>query len=181
MAMDRDYKLIRAILRRGSKAAAEELVRAYYDEIYAYVYRQTGNRDDALDLTQESFIAALQCLASYDTKKARFRTWLYHIASHKVIDARRRLRPTTQLPEDVEIADDYDLAAITNDRLLLQNVEEYVRGADPLDQEVFRLHLYADCSFSEIAAAMGEAEEKLKARYYRLLRKIRKEFASDER
>ena len=39
MAMDRDYKLIQAILRRGSKAAAEELVRAYYDEIYAYVYR----------------------------------------------------------------------------------------------------------------------------------------------
>ena len=180
MAIDRDFKLIRAILRRGSMDAAEELVRAYYDEIFSYVYRQTGNRDDALDLTQESFIAALQCLASYDAKKARFRTWLYRIASHKVIDARRRLRPTDPLPEDVEIEDDYDLAAIAGNKLLLRDIEEYVRGADPLDQEVFRLHLYADYSFSEIAAAMGEAEEKLKARYYRLLRKIRKEFASDE-
>ena len=180
MAIDRDYKLIRAILRRGSKAAAEELVRAYYDEIYAYVYRQTGNRDDAHDLTQESFIAALQCLASYDAKKSRFRTWLYHITSYKVIDARRRLRPTVELPKEVEIEDGFDLAAITSDRLLLRDIEEFVRGADPLDQEVFRLHLYADYSFSEIAAAMGEAEEKLKARYYRLLRRIRKEFASDE-
>ena len=181
MAINRDEKWIRAIRRRGSKVAAEELVRTYYDEIFAYIDRQTGNRDDALDLTQESFIAALQCLASYDEKKARLRTWLYHIASHKVIDARRRLRPTAQLPEDVEIADGFDLAAFANDRLLLRDIEEYVCGADPLDQEVFRLHLYADCSFSEIAAAMGEAEEKLKARYYRLLRKIRKEFASDER
>lgn len=181
MAMDRDYKLIRTILRRSSKAAAEELVRAYYDEIFAYIYRQTGNRDDALDLTQESFIAALQCLTTYDAKKARFRTWLYHIASHKVIDARRRLRQAYELPEEYELDDSADFEAIVSDKMLLQDVEDFVRGVNPLDQEIFRLRLYAECRFSEIAEATGEAEEKIKARYYRLIRKIREEFASDER
>lgn len=181
MAMDKEEKLIRAILRRGSKSAAEELVRAYYDEIFAYIYRQIGNRDDALDLTQEIFIAALQCLAAYDAKKARFRTWLYRIALHKVIDARRRLRQTYELPEDREIEDGVDLERLVCDRLRLREVEAFVRGEDPLDQEIFRLRLYAESSFSDIAAAMGEKEEKLKARYYRLLGRIRKELTSDER
>lgn len=180
MAVDRDHKLIRAILRHGSKPAAEELVLSYYDEIFAYIYRQTENREDALDLTQDSFIAALQSLHTYDEKRAGFRTWLYHVASHKVIDARRRGRETTCPPEGLELPDGTDYAGLAADRLLLREIEEFVRGQDPLDQEVFRLHLYAGYSFPEIAEATGQAEAKLKARYYRLLQKIRREFYEHE-
>lgn len=48
-----DKRLIRYILRKGSDQAAEELIRRYYDDLYYYLYRQIGNGDDALDLTQE--------------------------------------------------------------------------------------------------------------------------------
>lgn len=72
--------------------AADTLVRTYYDEIYAFVYRQVGDREDAMDLTQESFIAALRSLHTYDAQKSGFRTWLYHIVTYKVIDMRRKRR-----------------------------------------------------------------------------------------
>ena len=95
LAHDQEQKWIRAILRRGDRAAADALVRTYYDDLYGYIRRQTGRQEDALDLTQECFIAALQSLASYDRRRSAFRTWLFHIASHKIIDHRRRSRTVT--------------------------------------------------------------------------------------
>ena len=61
-AVEREQKWIRAIQRRGSREAAERLVGTYYDEIYRFVYRQTGSREDAMDLTQSIFIAVLRCI-----------------------------------------------------------------------------------------------------------------------
>lgn len=48
---------IREIQRTGSQAAANHLIRAHYDEIYRFVYRQTGHKEDAMDLTQFIFLA----------------------------------------------------------------------------------------------------------------------------
>lgn len=55
-------------------------------------------------------------------------------------------------------------------------MEAYVSGLDPQLQRVFRLRLYAEQSFPEIAAALGEPESAVKSRYYRLLRRLREEF-----
>lgn len=178
LAHDREQKWIRAIVRRGDRAAADALVRAYYDELYAYIWRQTGRREDALDLTQESFIAALRSLASYDRRKSGFRTWLYHIACHKVIDHRRRYR-TAAVPLTEDISAPEDFTAIVHDQALLAQAEELVRREDPLEQEIFRLHIYGDCSFPQIAAVTGQAEAKVKSRYYRLMARLRKELTDD--
>ena len=43
---------IREIQRKVSRTAADHLIRAHYDEIYRFVYRQTGHKEDAMDLTQ---------------------------------------------------------------------------------------------------------------------------------
>lgn len=178
MSPEPEHKWIRAILRRGDRQAADALVRRYYDELFAFVYRQTGDREDALDLTQDIFVAVLGSLAGYDRKKAAFRTWLYALAAHKVIDHRRRAGPlTVPLEEDVPAE---DFTTRLHDRALLARAEELVRQADPLEQEVFRLRLYAGLSFPEIAAAAGQPEAKIKSRYYRLMAKLRKELLSDE-
>lgn len=173
--MEEEQKLIRAILRRGSKKAADELIRAYYDEIYIFVYRQTGEREDAYDLTQECFISMLRSLPSFDPGKASFRTWLYHIASHKVIDVRRKGKLIYLPIEDQEIAVEEDFTEKLYDQELLSAIERFVCGVDPAVQEVFRLRLYGDYSFPEIAQITGQPEAKVKAQYYRLLNRIRKE------
>ena len=179
LARDQEQKWIRAILRRGDRGAADALVRAHYDGLYAYIWRQVGQPEDALDLTQESFIAALQSLSSYDRRKSAFRTWLYHIAAHKIIDHRRRCRTAAvPLAEDIPSTDDF--TAIVHDKMLLARAEELVRREEPLDQEIFRLHVYGQCSFPQIAAVTGQAEAKIKSRYYRLVTRLRKELTDDE-
>ena len=125
-----------------------------------------------------SFIAALQSLSSYDRHKSAFRTWLYHIASHKIIDHRRRYRAAVPLTEDIPSPE--DLTAIVHDKVLSAQAEALVRQEEPLDQEIFRLHVYGQCSFPQIAAVTGQAEAKIKSRYYRLIARLRKELTDDE-
>ena len=109
--MDEDTKTILKIQRHQSKRAADLLVRKYYQEIYAYIYRQISNKADSLDLTQEIFISALQTIIYYDPEKSTFRTWLYRIATNKVIDFRRKYKPVILSVDEIEIEDtpDYTL------------------------------------------------------------------------
>ena len=55
-----EQKLIKRIKKKQDKEAANALILYYYKEIYAYVYRQTGNEELAKDLTQDIFIQILQ-------------------------------------------------------------------------------------------------------------------------
>lgn len=64
--MQTDNQLIRRIKKKQDKKAADELIRRYYREIYAFTYRQTGERELALDLTQEIFITVLQGIYAFD-------------------------------------------------------------------------------------------------------------------
>lgn len=67
--MQTDNQLIRRIKKKQDKKAADELIRRYYREIYAFTYRQTGERELALDLTQEIFITVLQGIYAFDEKR----------------------------------------------------------------------------------------------------------------
>ena len=175
--MEQELQWVHKIVRHGSRKAADALVRAYYDDIYAYVYRQTGNREDALDLTQECFLAALRSLPSYQPQKAGLRTWLYHIASHKVIDLRRKQNVQFLPVDDQEIADSRDFTEEIQNREMLRKAEELVCGMEPQIQEVFRMRVYGEYPFGEIAKTLEQPEAKIKAQYYRLTAKIKKELS----
>ncbi len=174
-----DEKLIKLILRRGSKEAADTLIRKYYDEIFRFAFKQMNNKDDALDLTQEIFMATLKSLYNFDSKKAGFRTWLYRIATNKTIDIRRTSKPITVPLDEFEISqDDFIEKVLQKD--LLERIEKYVATFPSDIQIVFRLRIYGEFSFPEIAEQTGESEEKIKAQYYRLSKKLKKEFCSYE-
>lgn len=174
--MGEEQKWIRDIQRRGSRQAADKLVRAYYDEIYRFAYRQLGHKEDALDLTQNIFLAVLRALPTFDGRKASFRTWLYRIAAHKAIDCRRKVRGNVLPLEETEVPDQTDFAAQVQDRDLLDRLEAYVAQLDPDTQAVYRLRIYGERTFPEIAAILGQPEAAVKTRYYRLMTRLRKEF-----
>ena len=178
--MDQEQKWIREVQRHGSRQAAERLIDAYYDEIYRFAYRQVGNKADAMDLTQNIFLAVLRALPSYDRRKAGFRTWLYRIAANKAVDARRRAGPVTVPIEELELPVAEDFVLGVQDREMLEQIEEFVAGLDPGVQAVIRLHLYGEKTFGEIAEILGQSESAVKSQYYRVLGRLRKEFGPYE-
>ncbi|GAF21082.1 RNA polymerase sigma factor SigW [Bacillus sp. JCM 19047] len=171
-----DKRLIRYILRKGSDQAAEELIRRYYDDLYYYLYRQIGNGDDALDLTQEVFISALKGLSSYDERKSSFRTWLFRIGTYKVIDSRRKLKITWFELKEGEMVEEQDFHETFYQKELLDAINQYVANFRPEIQEIFHLRVYGELSFPDISSLLAQKEERIKALYYRLIKKVREEF-----
>lgn len=179
--MDQEAKWIQDIQRRGSHSAADKLIRAYYDEIYVFVCRQVGNKEDAMDLTQDIFLAVLRGLLTYDRRKSSFRTWLYRVAVNKIIDARRCAGPPlVPLVEIGDVEAEEDFTGQVRDRALLEQIERRVSGLDSQIQTVFRLRLYGDKPFPEIAAILGQPESTVKSQYYRLIQRLRKEYDADD-
>ena len=63
----------------GNEAAIETLIRQYEADIFRLALSILGDRADAHEITQETFIAALRSLRSYEEKKS-LKAWLYVIA-----------------------------------------------------------------------------------------------------
>ena len=75
-------------LRRGDTAAFNTLVNERSGEIFGLLYRLTENREEARDLTQETFLRAFQSISSF-RGESDLRTWIYRIAINQ---ARNRWR-----------------------------------------------------------------------------------------
>jgi RNA polymerase sigma-70 factor, ECF subfamily len=97
-----DVDLVRRILA-GEEELFERLVRRYQSRILAHLSRMVGNRDDALDLSQEIFVKVFQALDRYNPE-FKFSTWLFRIAGNAAIDhlRKRRLRTIPLEPSDSE-------------------------------------------------------------------------------
>jgi len=96
--------------RRGSDAAYRELVRRYERPVFSLIFRMVRDRELAEDLTQETFIKALNALASY-RPEFKFSSWIFKIANNAAIDQLRRREidtlsldgsPTAETPDAVE-------------------------------------------------------------------------------
>lgn len=84
----RDAELLEQC-RRGDGAAFERLVRKYQDRIFNTCWRMSGNRADAEELTQETFVRAFQAIGRFDGR-SEFFTWLYRIATNLAISHQRK-------------------------------------------------------------------------------------------
>jgi RNA polymerase sigma-70 factor (ECF subfamily) len=93
-----DEDLLRRFTK-GEEAAFSELVRRHEDKIFALAYRITGDRAEALDATQETFISLFRRAGSFRGESA-FATWLYRIGINAAYDALRRRRPTLEMHAD---------------------------------------------------------------------------------
>jgi len=83
-----DEELLRSFLD-GNQTSFAELMRRHEDRIFALAFRMTGQRSDALDATQEAFVAAFRQADKFRFDSA-FGTWLYRIAINSCHDLLRK-------------------------------------------------------------------------------------------
>ncbi|KGN00547.1 RNA polymerase subunit sigma-70 [Clostridium botulinum] len=176
--MNNETKLIKQIKTKGNRKAANELITRYYKEIYAYVYKQTMDKEMSMDLTQEIFINMLKSINTYDDKKASFRTWLYKISTYKIIDYYRskhyKYKKISINIEDTEIHDNGDVFISVEYKEDIQKIINTVDKFDELLQQIFRLKIFAEYTFLEISKTLEIPESTVKTKYYSLIKKIKK-------
>src|ERR671910_360983 len=92
----------RAVLVRvadGELGALEDLYDRYKTMAYSIAYRITNDATLAEDVVQDAFLGAWRNAARYVEGRGSVKTWLLSIVHHRSIDAIRRRRPTSELPE----------------------------------------------------------------------------------
>lgn len=175
--MEQEKRWIKKIKRNGNEEAANQLISKYYKEIYAFVYKQTLDMDISLDLTQEIFISVLKSLDRFDEKKASFRTWLYRIASNRVVDYFRsqqyQYRKLAESIEGVELRSSEDLTVNLEYKEDLEKVIAIVNEMETSSQQIIRLKLFSEYTLQEIAEMLQVPLSTVKSRYYSVLRKIK--------
>lgn len=178
--MDKDLKLIKKIKKRNSKSDADEPVSKYYKEIYIYVYKQTSDKELSMDLTQEIFISVLKSIPNFDQSKASFRTWLYRIATNKLVDYFRsknyKYNTTTETIEDKQIEDKTDFTVSLEQKEDVEKIQIIVNKLSTEYQEIFRLKIFLEATFAEIAEILKIPESTVKTKYYSIIKKVKSEF-----
>jgi len=93
---DRD---VLARVSNGELDALQELYDRYRTMAYSIALRITADASLAEDVVQDAFLGAWRNAARYVEGRGSVKTWLLSIVHHRAVDAVRRRRPTTELPE----------------------------------------------------------------------------------
>lgn len=144
--------------QRGDRAAFSELVGRFQNRIYRFLVRLTRSPDDALELTQETFLHAYQALARW-TPDARFSTWLFRIARNLAFDWLRRGKRVAFVPWDEDQAASHPDPAPAPDAVLetaqrFQGLEKALARLPPEHREILLLREIEEMSYEDIAAVL---------------------------
>jgi RNA polymerase sigma factor (sigma-70 family) len=135
------------------------VVREHWRPVYRLVFSLTGDADRTEDLTQETFLRALQNLGTFRSG-TRLRSWLLRIASNAFFDEQRRARR-----HRIESLDHDPPAQFVPPERSLELAEqgERVRAAlgqlSELTRLVFHLRVEEELPFREIAELAGTTEQ----------------------
>ncbi len=87
---DADLEIVRQV-QAGDVAAFDRLIIKYRERVYGVIYNMTSNREDAADLTQDTFIKAFQSIHRFGGQSSFF-TWLYRIGINSTLTFLRKSR-----------------------------------------------------------------------------------------
>jgi len=168
------------VIRRclaGDERAHRELMRRYERPVFSVALRMLRQREDAEDVTQETFVRMFRALARYDPTRP-FSAWLFTITSRLCIDLirRRKVRPVPLVRHEAgsseeETVDVPDTAPGPDERT--QHEEEERRVQDLIDtlpphyRIVVVLRHQQDLAYEDIAEQLGLPLGTVKARIHR--------------
>jgi RNA polymerase sigma-70 factor (ECF subfamily) len=142
-----------------------QLLERHERELFAYVLRISGQRADAEDLYQDTFLAAFR--AWPPPRRGNERAWLYKIATNRAIDRERRAKRVVANVEDLA------LAAPERDDVTLADLGRAIETLPAGQRAAFVLRKVQGLAYVEIAVALECTEEAARARVSEALKKVK--------
>jgi RNA polymerase sigma-70 factor (ECF subfamily) len=155
----------------------DEILRRHEREILRYLVRLAGDRDDAGDLFQETWLRAYR---AYPRLKpdSDIRAWLYSIAvnlcRNRARDGARRRRVIVSEDQQSPAMESIDgrRALSENDGFAAVHLREFLSRLPERQREALQLRYFAGLGYSEIAAAMGGSQQSARANVSQAMRKL---------
>jgi len=159
-----DWELVQRA-QQGDREAFRELVERYQRKIAALALGMLRNREDALDIVQETFTKAYQSLDRFKGDAA-FYTWVYRIAYNLCVDHQRRVAKQPQLSLDADEPGQATVGAIPDgprpdqpfdrarDAEVGRRVQQAIRELTPDHRAVILLRELEGLSYEEISQVL---------------------------
>jgi RNA polymerase sigma factor (sigma-70 family) len=161
--------------RSGAPWAFERLWTDLSSAVAGYLRGQGAAEPD--DLTSEVFLGVFAGLKSFVGSEEKFRSWVFTIAHHRLVDERRRtVRRNWTTTADLSILDQMggDAESDALDVLGNQRVAELCAGLSPDQREVLLLRVVGDLTVEQVATILGKTVGGVKATQRRALSSLRK-------
>lgn len=166
-ALQTDAELVTLALG-GDNAAFAMLYERYFDSVYDFLARMVRDRDEAADLAQDTFVRALNNLASL-SQSGSFKSWLFTIARNTALNRLERARRVQPLESPAASGDDADVLrmdVVDEDRYgnpeAAAEVKSYARlvweaaaSLEPKQYAVLDLSIRQQLTTEEMAEALG--------------------------
>ncbi|HIE16063.1 MAG TPA: sigma-70 family RNA polymerase sigma factor [Bacteroidales bacterium] len=160
---------------KGDQRAYEKLLSRYREMVYFTILKMITNKQDAEDLTIETFAKAFIHIDQYKPIYA-FSTWLFKIATNNCIDYFRRKNTKSKSSEKQEMEDGMeefvDKSNIGPEKELIKKqrkefVLKILTELNPDHKKLIELRYYKEFSYNEIAEALNIPIGTVKAKLYR--------------
>ncbi|MBT2688637.1 sigma-70 family RNA polymerase sigma factor [Bacillus sp. ISL-47] len=164
-------------MKENRRERLDDLYRHYARPLYYYLYKMSGSRETAEDLTQETFVRATVSLSFYQQEDVR--AWLFKVARNAYLDEWRKRQRRKKIPfadylfSKDEMTSPYGLP---EDSALQKETKEKVEdllGCLPEQyRSVLYLREYESFSYSEIEEALDLSENQVKVTLHRARKKL---------
>lgn len=163
--------------REGNQKAYADLMQRYKDSIYFMVLKMVNNKEDAMDLTVETFAKAFEKLDKYQPEFA-FSTWLFRVATNNCIDfIRKKKLHTTSIygmtdddGDEVPLQIKSDTLNPEETSIKKQQTEELkllIQSLPPRYRNLITLRYFDELSYEEIAQQLDLPLGTVKAQLFR--------------
>ncbi len=166
--------------RKGDDKAFEDLVRMYQEPLFRYMCRLSGNGEDAMELTQSSFVKAYLSIGRFRGESS-FKTYLFRIASNTWRNAiRDRGRRRNINIDQVSIAsgDNPHDEVVRNQEL--KRFWSLVEELPARQKEALILRIREGYPFEKVAEVMGCTTGSAKASYHHAVAKLKLAFDGED-
>jgi RNA polymerase sigma-70 factor (ECF subfamily) len=175
--MDReaDNRIIGRILK-GERDLYSHLIDRYKGPIFNLAYRMTGQREEANDLAQETFVRAYENLVKFNGRK-QFFTWLYTISLNIIRNNLKRkgrvVFETIDDSNETKADNEKSPEKKIEEREAIERLEYSLKRLSFEQKEAVVLRCYQGLSFQDIAEITDVSLSTAKMRVYRGLEKLR--------
>ena len=161
----------------------EEIYGEYFDDVYNYIYRLSGNRDIAEEITSETFFKALKAIDNFKGE-CEIRVWLCQIAKNSYYSFLKKSKRSVDI-NDADIENLSEQNESLEEQVIKNDQAERIRNIlhliDEPYKEVFMWRVFADMSFKQIGEIFKKSDNWACVTFHRAKKMIIEKLEEDSK
>ncbi len=169
-----DLKGLILAAKQGDTEAFATVYTTLFTPLYRYVFSRCRDVELSNDISQQTFLRFFQALPGYEPEKSPL-AYLFTIAKHLLINHGEKKAPVPFDEVLLETTGDetVDIVSDAHIKLLSESIDSYLPSLTGDEQEVIRMHFYAELSHKEIGEILHKEEATVRKIKERALKKLR--------